>query len=84
MKTIKLKKATGTGNTIEVNPVFIETMEWVPAVNSVLGGTDVSMMSGKTFRVEETPEKIKELTRELDYFITNKLFENEQIHSQEG
>ena len=84
MKTIKLKKATGTGNTIEINPMFIETMEWVPAVNSVLGGTDVSTMSGKTFRVEEKPEEIKKLIQELDYFTTHKLFENEQIRSQEG
>ncbi len=82
MKTIKLTKITG--NTVEINPMFIETMEWAKPENRVKGGTDIRTMSGQGFRVEETPDRIKELSNQLDYFITNKLFENEQIRYSQG
>lgn len=77
MKTIKLKKITGSQ--MEVNPMFIEAME--PSEDR---GTLIHTMGGKSFIVEETPERIKELAKQLDYFITHKLFENEQIHYPEG
>ena len=82
MKTIKLTKITS--NTIEINPMFIETMEWVKPEGQVKGGTDIRTMSGQTFRVEEAPDRIKELSNQLDYFMANKLFENEQIHYPQG
>ncbi len=83
MKTIKLK-LTHSGNTIEVNPMFIESMEWVSRAQET-PGTDISMFSGKIHRVEESPELIKKLAeKENNYFTTNKLFENEQVHDTKG
>jgi len=78
MKTIKLTKITG--NTVEINPVFIETMEWVKEEPQVKAGTEIRTTSGQFFKVSETPDRIKEISQQLDYYTANKLFENEQIY----
>lgn len=83
MKTIKLK-VTHTGNVIEMNPLFIESMEWIDRPQET-PGTELVMFSGKIHRVIESPELIKDLAKKLDtYFTTSKLFENEQVYNTKG
>lgn len=65
---IELELAFGSGNKVEINSMFIESITEIKSERETY--TSIRTFSGKEHDVKESPKKIKELinTKKITYF----------------
>jgi hypothetical protein len=73
---ITLKKATSDESPIDINPIFIESIDRYET--ETIKRTEIMMFSGKVHYIKETPKEIKKIMEQpKTFYTTNK--KDEQI-----